>query len=147
MGWLTQLKWMTNYKKYLKTLILSTALAVLMLLIALGLMFFATVSAGVRPNPVPGPFILLIFAIFFIIFSVFYESGDKSKAKRNDVLQSLIRGFFLAICATFAIVAATGGFILMIEGVTPGINMLISALAVCMIVSMVFLSTVKHLKY
>ncbi|NQE44399.1 hypothetical protein C5S31_00070 [ANME-1 cluster archaeon GoMg2] len=144
---ITQLKGMTEYKRYVKTLILSTALAVLMLYIALGLMFFASVFAEVRPNPVPGPYILLIFAIFFIIFTVFYESRGKSATKRKDSLKSLIRGAFLAICATIAFVATIGGVILTIEGGTPEINMIISALAVCMIVSMVFLSMVKHLNY
>ena len=140
MDWLTQIKGMTEYKKYLKMLILATAVAVLMLFIALGLMFFATVFTGLRINPVPGPFILLIFAIFFIIFSVFYESRGKSKTKRKDSLKSLINGLFLAICATFAVVATTGGVILTLEGAAPESNMIVSALAVCMIVSMVFLS-------
>ena len=144
---ITQLKGMVEYKRYVKTLILSTALAVLMLFIALGLMFFASVFAGVKPNPVPGPYILLIFAIFFIIFTVFYESRGKSETKRKDSLKSLIRGSFLAICATFAFVATIGGVILTLKGETPGNNMIISALAVCMIVSMVFLSMVKHLNY
>ena len=144
---ITQLKGMVEYKRYVKTLILSTALAVLMLYIALGLMFFALVFAEVRPNPIPGPYILLIFAIFFIIFTVFYESRGKSATKRKDSLKSLIRGSFLAICATIAFVATIGGVILTLEGGTPEINMIISALAVCMIVSMVFLSMVKHLNY
>lgn len=146
MGLIAKIKG-TEYKKYLKTLVLSTALAFLTLYIALGLMFFAEVFAGERENPIQRHVILLILAIFFIIFTVFYEpegkSKSKGKSKGKESLRSLIKGLFLAICATFAFVAIAGGVILTIEGMIPEVNMVISALAICMIVSMVFLSLLK----
>ncbi len=144
MGLIAKIKG-TEYKKYLKTLILSTALAFLTLYIALGLMFFAK-----HGNPVPEQFILLILAIFFIIFTVFYEpegkSKSKGKSKGKESLKSLIKGLFLAICATFAFVAIAGGVKLIIDNgfeLIGGIESFISALAICMIVSMVFLSLLK----
>jgi predicted tellurium resistance membrane protein TerC len=99
----------SEYKRYQKTLILSTALAFLMLYIAFGLIFFSK-----EGNPIPGPYILLILAINFIIFVVFYESRGKEKGKEKDNLKSLIKGLFLAICATFALVAVISGVKLMI---------------------------------
>jgi len=138
MGLFAKIKGMVEYKKYLKTLILSTALALLTLYIAFGLMFFAT-----EGNYVPGPFILLIFAIFFIIFTVFYESKGKSKSKGKESVKSLIKGLFLGTCATFAFIATLGGVIFTLEGELPEINLIISAVAICMIVSTVFLSLLK----
>lgn len=146
MGILANIKGMGDYKKYLKTLIVAIVLAFLTLYIAFGLMFFTT-----EGNTVPGPFILLTFAVFFIIFTVFYESKVKSSSKsksnssRRDKgrLKSLIKGLFLGICATFAFVAIIGGIKLTLEGEIPDTNLIISALAICMIASMVFLSLLR----
>jgi len=145
MGILANIKGMGDYKRYLKTLILAIALAFLTLYIAFGLMFLA-----IEGNTVPGSFILLILAIFFIIFTVFYESKvkDKSKSRKKDKerLKSLIKGLFLGICATFASVAVIGGVRLTIDQgfeLIGGLGSFISALAICMIVSMVFLSLLR----
>ncbi len=148
MSFREKIKGMVDYKKYLKTLALSTVLAILTLYIAFGVMFFA-----LEGNSVPGPFILLTFATFFIVFTVFYESKGKAKSKGKDKervkgkesLRSLIKGLFLGICATFAFVATIGGVRLMLDpdyGVEliGGLGSFISALAICMVVSMVFLS-------
>jgi hypothetical protein len=138
MSVIAKLKGMAEYKKYLKTLVLSAALAFLMLYIAFGLMFFAK-----RGNPVPVYFILLIAAIFFVFFTVFYESKGKTKSKSKESLKSLIKGLFLAICATFAFVAIVGGVKFMVYigfELIGGIGAVISALAICMIVSTVFLT-------
>ena len=149
MGTVEKLKEKVDYRRYLKTLILSTALAFLTIYIAFGLMFFAR-----KGNTVPGWFILLILATFFIIFTVFYESKVKSKGKGKDKskdrykesLKSLIKGLFLGICATFAFIAVIGGLYLTIDdGFTliGGFGSFISALAICMIVSMVLLSLLR----
>lgn len=145
MGLLANIKETGDYKKYLKTLILAIALAFLTLYIAFGLMFFAP-----KENTVPGWFILLTFAISFIMFTVFYESKVKSTSKSGkkdkERLKSLIKGLFLGICATFAFVAVIGGVKFMLMGGIQeigGIEVFISALAICMIVSMVFLSLLR----
>jgi len=135
---------MEEYKRYLKTLILAIALAFLMIYIAFGLMFFA--KSG---NPAPAHFILLIAAVFFIIFTVFYESKEKEKKekrKEGGGYKPLLKGLFLAICTTFAFVAIWSGVNFMQEeGIQEsiGIEVFISTLAICMIVSMVFLSLLK----
>lgn len=149
MGLREKIKGTVDYKKYLKTLAISTVLAFLTLYIAFGLMFFAMVG-----NSVPGPFILLTFAPLFIVFTVFYESKGKAKGKGKDKervkgkesLRSLVKGLFLGICATFAFVATIGGLRLMLDyGVEliGGLDAYISALAICMVVSMVFLSLLR----
>jgi hypothetical protein len=148
MNSIAKIKGIEGHRKYLKTLVLSTALAFGMLYIALGLMFFAEVFAGRRENLISVPYILLILAIFFIIFTVFYESKErekeKGKRKGKESYKPLLKGLFLAICATFAFVAIVGGVKLTVERAFPiGIEAFISALAICMIVSMVFLSLLK----
>ena len=150
MGLLANIKEKGDYKRYLKTLSLSTALAVLTLYIAFGLMFFAPP----KENTVPGWFILLTLAISFIISTAFYESRlkgkgkgkEKTKEKSKDSLKPLIKGLFLGICATYAFVAVIGGVKFMLRGSIQdigGIEVFISALAICMIVSMVFLSLLR----
>jgi hypothetical protein len=145
MGILANIKGLVDYKKDLRRLILAIALAFLTLYIAFGLMFFV-----MEGNTVPVPFILLTFAVFFIIFTVFYESrvksSSKSKRKDKERLKSLIKGLFLGICATFAFVAVIGGVKLTIDyglDLIGGLGSFISALAICMIASMVFLSLLR----
>jgi len=141
---------MEEYKKYLKTLILAIVLAILMIYIAFGLMFFA--KSG---NPVQAHVILLFAAVFFIIFTVFYESKEKEKEKKGKRKEGggykpLLKGLFLAICTTFAFVAIWSGVNFMQEGGIQeigGLEVFISTLAICMIVSMVFLSMLKPLSH
>ena len=73
---LSKLKGIESYKKYLETLALSTALAGLMLFIAFGLMSF---SEGEKT--IPRHFILLLLAVFFVVFTVFYESEAREKER------------------------------------------------------------------
>ena len=124
-----------KYRRYLNTLALSVALAFLMLYIALGLIFFTQ-----RGNPVPMSFTLLIFAISFVICTVYYKTRDG-----EAVMESLFRGFFLAICTTFILTAVIGGLILTKEGKIPELNIIISTLALCMIISVVLLSLREYI--
>jgi hypothetical protein len=148
---LDKVKGMVDYKKYLKTLALAVAIAFLTLFIAFGLMFFT-----LEGNTVPEWFILLVFATFFIIFTVFYESKskstskgkskDKKKGAEKESLKPLIKGLFLGTCATFAFVMVIGGMKLMIEhgfDLIGGAGSFFSALAICMVLSTVFLSLLR----
>jgi len=127
------MKW--EYRRYLNGVALSVALAFLMLYIALGLVFLVQ-----RGNPVPMPFTLLIFAISFVICTVYYKSRDG-----GAIVESLFRGCFLAICTTFALIAVIGGLILTMEGKIPELNMMISILALCIVISMVLLSLREYM--
>lgn len=150
---LEHVKRMVDYPKYLKRLLLSLALALLTLFIAFGLMFFA-----LEDRTIPGAFILLVFALFFILFTVFYESKARSTSKgkgkgktkaenqMGEGLKPLIRGVFLGICATFALVTVFGGLLLTLErgfALIGGELSFISALAISMILSMVYLSLLR----
>jgi len=127
------MKW--EYRRYLNEVALSVALAFLMLYIALGLVFLVQ-----RGNPVPMPFTLLIFAISFVICTVYYKSRGG-----GAIVESLFRGCFLAICTTFALIAVIGGLILTMEGEIPELNMMISILALCIVISMVLLSLREYM--
>jgi len=127
------MKW--EYRRYLNGVALSVALAFLMLYIALGLVFLVQ-----RGNPVPMPFTLLIFAISFVICTVYYKSRGG-----GAIVESLFRGCFLAICTTFALIAVIGGLILTMEGKIPELNMMISILALCIVISMVLLSLREYM--
>jgi hypothetical protein len=147
---LEHVKRVVDYPKYLKRLLLSLALALLTLFIAFGLMFFA-----LEDRTIPGAFILLVFALFFILFTVFYESkarstskgkGKKAQDRMGECLKPLIRGVFLGICATFALVTVFGGLLLTLErgfALIGGELSFISALAISMIISMVYLSLLR----
>jgi len=150
---LEHVKRVVDYPKYLKRLLLSLALALLTLFIAFGLMFFA-----LEDRAIPGAFVLLVFALFFILFTVFYESKARSTSKSKgkgkakagnylgEGLKPLIRGVFLGICATFALVTVFGGLLLTLEhgfAVIGGELSFISALAIAMIISMVYLSLLR----
>jgi len=127
------MKW--EYRRYLNGVALSVALAFLMLYIALGLVFLVQ-----RGNPVPMPFTLLIFAISFVICTVYYKSRGG-----GAIMESLFRGCFLAICTTFALIAVIGGLILTMEGEIPELNMMISILALCIVISVVLLSLREYM--
>jgi len=127
------MKW--EYRRYLNGVALSVALAFLMLYIALGLVFLVQ-----RGNPVPMPFTLLIFAISFVICTVYYKSRGG-----GAIVESLFRGCFLAICTTFALIAVIGGLILTMEGEIPEPNMMISTLALCIVISVVLLSLREYM--
>lgn len=144
---LSKLKGIESYKKYLETLALSTALAVLMLFIAFGLMSFPQ-----GEKTIPRHFILLLLAVFFVIFTVFYESKErekermKKKRKWEEGYQSLLKGLFLAVCATFAFVTMLAGIKYIRQGgihAVGGMEVLISTLAICIIVSMTVLILLK----
>ncbi len=144
---LSKLKGIESYKKYLETLALSTALAVLMLFIAFGLMSFPQ-----GEKTIPRHFILLLLAVFFVIFTVFYESKErekermKKKRKWGEGYQSLLKGLFLAVCATFAFVTTLAGIKYIQQGgihAVGGMEVLISTLAICIIVSMTVLILLK----
>jgi len=121
-----------------------------MLFITLGLVSF---SEGEKT--IPKHFILLLLAVFFVVFTVFYESKErekervKKKRKWEQSYQSLLKGLFLAVCATFAFVTTLAGIKFIQRGginAVGGMDVFISTLAICIIVSMTLLSLLKPLE-
>lgn len=146
MGLRAKLKGIVGYKQYLNTLMLSAGLALLTLYIAFGLMYFAT-----GDYLLPGPLVLLVFAICFVLSTVFYESSgrikrkekEKEKMKGKEGLKLLLKGLFLGGCATLVILALLGGLRLTLAGELPAGDWIISAFAICMIVNTIVLSLLR----
>ncbi|AFV24751.1 hypothetical protein Mpsy_2548 [Methanolobus psychrophilus R15] len=121
---------------FVQALAVSTAMALFMISVALGIMYMA--SSG--STPVPMAVILLIFAIVFIAGSVFFES------RGADYLGSMAGGAIASFIATFSATAFLTG---MVHAWNGGIQALwweqiLSALAVCMVASMFIIRLLQH---
>jgi len=114
----------------------SFAMAVFMIGMAMGIMQMVSTKA----SPIPLALVLLIFAIIFIVGSVFFEK------RGADQMGSLAGGGFVSMVATFALLAFFGGisFAFTDAFLALGWEKLVSALAVCMIASMLI---IKFLSY
>jgi len=121
------------YSHFLEALIVSTAIAFLMLAIAFGLIYM-----DVEGTPIPDQYLLLIFALTFIIGSVFFEKHNFNR------ITSLIYGGLFSASATFVITAVVGGLRYVINEDLPESSVIISALAVCMIISMVIINLLTY---
>ena len=125
-----------RYAHFIEAILLSTGLAFLMLCIAFGLMFIFGGEA-----PIEYPYLLLIFALSFIIGSVFFE---KQMVNR---LNSLFYGCLTSLIITFILTTLVGGikFVLPEAGKDiPGTDVVISSLAVCMVISMVIVNLLAY---
>ncbi|AEH61454.1 conserved hypothetical protein [Methanosalsum zhilinae DSM 4017] len=116
---------------FVQAIAASTVMAVFMIGVALGIMFMMSNSI----SPMPLPLILLIFAVVFITGSVFFEN------RGADQVGSLVGGFIASVALTFASVSFFGGIRFAAEGGIQAIGweQIISALAVCMIASMLLI--------
>jgi hypothetical protein len=121
---------------FVQALAVSTTMAVFMIGVAFGLM---SMAKSVSP-PVSTAVILLIFAVIFIAGSVFFES------RGADYMGSLVGGAIAALTATFSITAFYSGIRYALEGgITEiGLDQVISALAVCMVASMLLIRVLQH---
>ncbi|MGM0771192.1 MAG: heat-shock protein [Halobacteriota archaeon] len=121
---------------FLQALAVSGTMSIFMIGMALGVMNI--LSTGV--SPMPSSVILLIFAVVFIVGSVFFEK------RGADQIGALIGGCIVSLAATISIFSFFGGvdFVLKDGLSLLGWDRLISALAICMIASMLL---VKLLSY
>ncbi len=127
----------TNDKNpFVEALAASTALALFMISVAMGIMNIAST----KTTPVPIAVILLIFAIVFIIGSVFFEN------RGADHSGSMIGGAIASFIVTFSATAfLTGLAFVMSEGFKQiSWEQILSSLAVCMIASMLIIKMLKH---
>ncbi|MDW7732300.1 MAG: heat-shock protein [Methanolobus sp.] len=121
---------------FVQAIAVSTTLAVFMIGVAMGIMNLAKTGS----SSVPVPIILLIFAVIFIAGSVYFEN------RGADYMGSLIGGAIASFVATFS---ATSFFTGVNYAFTGGISdlgsgQIISALAICMVVSMLIIRTLQH---
>ena len=93
--------------------------------------------------PIPPYILLLLFAIGFVIFSVFLE-----KKERGVYPYFLLGGAILSIISTFLIDATIGGIKYIIkEGPTGlGTDIVFYAFSICIILSMILFNTYNQLK-
>ncbi|WP_305064267.1 heat-shock protein [Methanococcoides sp.] len=121
---------------FVQALAVSGTLSLFMVGMALGVMnIFAT-----GKSPMPSSMILLIFAVLFIVGSVFFEM------RGADQVGALIGGCVVSFAATISIFSFFGGVELVRTGGLEalGWDKMVSALALCMIASMLL---VKLLSY
>ncbi|WMW24446.1 heat-shock protein [Methanolobus sediminis] len=121
---------------FVQALVVSTTMAVFMIGVAFGLMSMAREGS----TPVPMAVMLLIFAVIFIAGSVFFES------RGADYMGSLVGGAIIGLVATVSATAFFSGVRFAIGGgITEiGFDQVISALAVCMIASMLLIRILQH---
>ncbi|NPE29232.1 heat-shock protein [Methanococcoides sp. SA1] len=121
---------------FVQALAVSGTLSLFMIGMALGVMHIFETGK----SPMPSSMILLIFAVLFIVGSVFFEM------RGADQVGALIGGFVISFAATISIFSFFGGVDLVLNGGLGdlGWDKLVSALAVCMIASMLL---VKLLSY
>ncbi|ETA67270.1 hypothetical protein MettiDRAFT_0685 [Methanolobus tindarius DSM 2278] len=121
---------------FVQALVVSTTMAVFMIGVAFGLMSMAREGS----TPVPMAVMLLIFAVIFIAGSVFFES------RGADYMGSLVGGAIISLVATFSATAFFSGVRFAIGGgITEiGSDQVVSALAVCMIASMLLIRVLQH---
>ena len=121
---------------FVQALAVSTTMAVFMVGVAFGLMSMAKNGS----TPVPTYVMLLIFAVIFIAGSVYFES------RGADYMGSLVGGSIVSLTATFSATAFFSGIKYAIEGgiTEMGPDRIISALALCMIASMLLIRILQH---
>ncbi|TGC07034.1 heat-shock protein [Methanolobus halotolerans] len=121
---------------FVQAIAVSTTLAVFMIGVAMGIMRLASTGS---PS-VPLPIILLIFAVIFIAGSVYFEN------RGADYVGSMIGGGIASFAATFSATAFFTGIRYAMEGgiSTLGWEQIISALAICMVASMLIIRMLQH---
>ena len=121
---------------FVQALAISTAMAVFMIGVALGIIHILDTGS----SPMPIALMLLIFAVVFITGSVFFEE------RGADHTGALIGGCIAAFAATFAAVSFFSGIAYVFNGGanTLGWEQIISALALCMVASMVIIRMLSH---
>ncbi|WP_440953462.1 heat-shock protein [Methanococcoides sp. FTZ1] len=121
---------------FLQALAVSGTMSIFMIGMAIGVMNIIST----RISPMPSYMILLIFAVIFIVGSVFFEK------RGADQIGALIGGCVVSLASTISIFSFFGGVDFVLNGglTELGPDRLISALAICMIASMLL---VKLLSY
>ena len=121
---------------FAQALAVSTVMAVFMIGAAMGIVYMLDTGKPALPISV----MLLIFAVVFITGSVFFEG------RGADQFGSLVGGCITGFGATFASVSFVGGVVYAFNGGFKilGFEQLVSALAVCMIASMLIMRFLSY---
>ena len=134
-GWIIRvnLDYLDNY--FIKTLATVTGMSLIMILVALGIVYLFDKGLSL-----PASVILLIFAVFFTLGTVFFE-------KRGAIYPwSLVGGAIASTGITFLIMSAIGGIFYMASGGLSAIhlNTILYSLSACMIISVITLNLASY---
>jgi uncharacterized membrane protein YozB (DUF420 family) len=111
-----------------KALAISVTISLLMMLTTLGFMYFF--SANILPLPMA--IILIVFAVSFIIAAVLIDRASE------NLLASFMGGASVALSVTIFVIALVSGVYFLIDSKPlPGLDMLLTGFAGCLIASLV----------
>ena len=123
------MQWIKN--KFITTLGISIVLALGMISIVFGVINLFSVSS-LGDLPVPLPVLLMVFAIVFVLGSVFFEE------RGAEWVGAMVGGSIAAAIVSLILMLICGGVLyLLTHGMETGIDKIISMLAVCMVIGMV----------
>jgi branched-subunit amino acid ABC-type transport system permease component len=114
----------------LKAFSAATLLALVMIILALGLIYLFN-----RGLPLPLSIVLILGAIAFVLSASFFERYE---------VGSIVWSLLVSIITTLALVLISGGIVYLFVVEMPGWEDLVSSLAVSMVVSMVLLNYLKR---
>jgi hypothetical protein len=122
---------------FVKVLAIVVGMASVMVSVAYGITYILEIN----PYPVPLHYIFFLFAIGFVVFSVYFERD------RGAIYPwSLLGGAIVSAIVSFILTAAIGGLLYISEkGFTVlGTDSWFYALSICIILSMVLFNLVKN---
>jgi hypothetical protein len=122
---------------FVKVLAIVVGMASIMVSVAYGITYILEIN----PYPVPLHYIFFLFAIGFVVFSVYFERD------RGAIYPwSLMGGAIVSAIVSFILTAAIGGLIYISEkGFTVlGTDSWFYALSICIILSMILYNLVKN---
>ena len=114
----------------MKAFLASGLLAIMMMLIALGLIYLSHYG-----SPLSVPIILVMAAISFVLSSSFFERYEVGSIKLSMMVSIII---------TLLLILASGGIIYSVSMNRKGWEELLSGLATCLIVAMALLNFLKQ---
>ena len=122
---------------FVKVLAIVVGMASIMVSVAYGITYILEIS----PYPVPPHYIFFLFAIGFVVFSVYFERD------RGAIYPwSLMGGAIVSAIVSFILTAAIGGLLYISEkGFTVlGTDSWFYALSICIILSMILFNLAKN---
>jgi len=114
----------------LKAFLASAMLAIVMMVLALGLIHLFNYG-----TPLSVPLVLIIAAVSFVLSASFFERYE---------VGSIMWAIMVSIIITLILTLIAGGVIYSVSAKKPGWEELASGLAICMIVSMTLLNYLKR---
>ena len=122
---------------FVKVLAIVVGMASIMVSVAYGITYIIEIN----PYPVPLHYVIFIFAILFVVFSVYFE-----KERGAIYPWSLMGGAIVSAIVSFILTAAIGGFRYISDNGFKDLttDIWFYALSICIILSMILLNLAKN---